>query len=167
VRHDAFFPAHHKNHNPKFPECGGVICNRKGNRFSGSMPAMFMGMLALGTCELSGHLSPGGTSNKFTCPLPKGIPQACGTIHCADEDTQPMVFILAGIAALVSAMSCVYCLVRLRQHQIRRKTKLLNEVTSTSATVMNDLTDRKQSAGPVVIVDGKSMNGNSQAPDAA
>jgi len=50
----------------------------------------------------------------------------------------------------------VFCAKKARDNYIRKRSKLLNEVTSTSATVLSDLSDRKAGT-PVVIVDGKSM----------
>merc|ERR1712151_937856 len=123
-----------------------------------------LNLAKLDTCDLAGPQFDGGTSNMFSCPLPEGMPLACAAVQCVGVDAmEPMTIVIVIVVLLLFTMCCVYCLVRLRQHQIRRKTKLLQEVTSTSATVMNDLTDRKQAGGPVVIVDGKSMNNGSEA----
>jgi len=71
----------------------------------------------------------------------------------------------AAVGTLLVLGLLVFCAKKARDNYIRKRSKLLNEVTSTSATVLSDLSDRKAGA-PVVIVDGKSM-GLAKATDSS
>jgi len=133
-----------------------------GNKMTGTLPAALAGM-GLSKCMLSGDsdtLTSGG-SNIFACPIPAGIAEVCPDVQCGSPMSAGSIAAIA-VPALLAVALLAFCGNRLRKHQIRKKTKLLAEVTTRSEQVMNDLADKKAGA-PVVIVDGKSISSTEMA----
>ena len=146
-----------------------------GNKISGSLPIGFLErMQDLKSCELTKATTDAleWNTNQFYCAADvhetfASYPAACVPLQYQICAADYWIAQLAGAAVgtLLVLGLLVFCAKKARDNYIRKRSKLLNEVTSTSATVLSDLSDRKAGA-PVVIVDGKSM-GLAKATDSS
>lgn len=114
-----------------------------GNRFSGSLPNEIINLPGLSSCAITGAadwlLGRNDDSNRFACPLPPGLPAACLESTSCNSPVQGWMVLAILVPAVLFGSICIFCGVRMRARSMRKKTKLLKEVTTTSATVMSDL----------------------------